>query len=186
MKSLSTCHAISDVSWLETGPWPAVTSPYPTDVPSVTFTSTMRRSWVTPKLVSNGFRSCIRSSRISICLINTRRSSHEQILAPLVFPLKAGGEIVLLEVFQKLLANPPLDLLCRGDALLFEGLNISWYAHAPNVALDLDSRLINPPLRDHAVAFKALLQTRRNLSVKVHVIPADDRTQLFDIQMGIL
>src|SRR5207244_4314178 len=105
----------------------------------------MRRSWLTPKLVSNGFRSCIRSSRISICLINTRRSSHEQILAPLVFPpLKAGDEIVLLEVFQKLLANPPLDLLCRGDALLFESLNISWYAHAPNLALDPDSRLINP------------------------------------------
>src|SRR5438034_11414214 len=105
----------------------------------------MRRSWVTPKLVSNGFRSCIRSSRISICLINTRRSSHEQILAPLVFPLKAGDEIVLLEVFQKLLANPPLCLLRRGEAWLFEGLNISRYAPGPIVASDPNRRLINPP-----------------------------------------
>ena len=45
-----------------------------------------------PKLVSNGCRSRIRSSRISICLTNTRCSGNEEVLAPLVLTLETRDE----------------------------------------------------------------------------------------------
>src|SRR5207249_7219138 len=144
--------------------------------------SAQRRTLDTQKLVYNAFRARVGSCRISICLLITGRSWPELVFARLVFPLKAGDKIIVLEVLQKFLPNSPLDVPCGGETLFFERLDIGWYAHAPDVAVDAHSRLINPPLRHHPVAFQALLQTRCYLSVKVDVIPADDCAQLRDVQ----
>src|SRR2546425_978463 len=99
----------------------------------------MCRSCVEPKLVSNGWRSRIRSSRISICLINTRCSRDEEILTPLILPLEIRYEVIVLEIFQELLAHTQLHVLRGLEALLLERLNVGGNEHAPHVAFNLDA-----------------------------------------------
>src|SRR2546427_12397272 len=106
----------------------------------------MWRSWVASKLVSNGCSSRMRSSRISICLINTGCSRDEQILAPFVLSLKGGNKIVVLQILQELLTDAQLDVLCGLQALLLEGLDIRWNVHTAHiVTFDVDSRIVDPP-----------------------------------------
>src|SRR6267143_4316899 len=146
----------------------------------------MRRSWVTPKLVSNGCRSRMCSSRISICLMNTGRSRDKQIFAPFVFPLKSRDEIVFLKVFQQLLANAQLHILRGLQALLLDGLNIRRNENAAHVTLDLWPGPVNPPLGNHAIGFKALLQARCRGTIQIHIIPSYDRAQFLDVEVSIL
>src|SRR5436309_941691 len=82
------------------------------------------RSCVDPKLVSKGWSSRIRNSRISICLINTRCSRHKEIFTPLVLPLEAGDEVVVRKVLQELFAHTLLHILGRFETLFLESLKI--------------------------------------------------------------
>src|SRR5262245_46414881 len=92
--------------------------------------STIRRSCVTPKLVSKGWSSCMRSSRISIRFMNTRRSWNKDVFAPLIASLEVGDVIIIRDVLQKLFTNALLDLARRFQALLFQRLDISRYGHS--------------------------------------------------------
>src|SRR5437016_10867708 len=132
------------------------------------------RSCVEPKLVSKGWRSRIRSSRISICLINTRCSGDKQVFIPLVCPLEISDEVILRNILEKLLTDAQLNVPGRLQALLFERLDIGWNKHMSNITLELDSRLLDPPLCDEPVAFQSLLQRRGCGAVKVHIVTADD------------
>src|SRR6185436_568437 len=95
--------------------------------------STIRRSCVTPKLVSKGWSSCMRSSRISIRFMNTQRSRDKDVLAPCVAALEVGDEIIVRHVLQKLFTNALLDIARRFQALLLQRLDIRRYRHTTHV-----------------------------------------------------
>src|SRR5262245_2974082 len=93
--------------------------------------STIRRSCVTPKLVSKGWSSCMRSSRISIRFMNTRRSRDKDVFAPFVATLEVGDVVIIRNVLQELFSNALLDIARRFQALLLQRLDIRRYRHAP-------------------------------------------------------
>src|SRR5438477_4216805 len=108
----------------------------------------------------------MRSSRISICLINTRCSRNEQILAPFVLSLKGGYKIVVLQILEELLTDAQLNVLCGLQALLLEDLDIRWNVDAAHVVTyHMDSRLVDPPFGDGAIALEALLKLGRRCAV---------------------
>src|SRR5262245_3725873 len=93
------------------------------------------RSCVEPKLVSNECRSRMCSSRISTCLMNTRRSVNEKVFTVLEVALEPGHKVVVLEVLDELLARATLDILGRAQILLLQRLDIQWNANTANIAL---------------------------------------------------
>src|SRR5262245_21503231 len=100
----------------------------------------------------------MRSSRISICLMNTRRSGDQQIRTPFIATLEAGDEVILFEILEQLVAHAYLQVLCGLEILLFQGLNISREIHASNITANVHARFLDPPLRNQPIAFEALLQ----------------------------
>src|SRR5215472_1607345 len=146
----------------------------------MTFTIMMCRSCVAPKLVSNGCRRRIRSSRSSICLMNTRRSWNKQICAPFVVPLKAGDEIVLTEIFQELLSNAKLQVSNRTRALAAEFLNIRGNVYAADIPLRTQTWLIQPPFRKHAIRLERCIRP-----IEFDLIATDDDTEFIEIHVSI-
>src|SRR5262249_14829277 len=140
------------------GPSAAVTSPYPVCVPLETLRSTMCRSCVAPKLVSNGCKSRIRSSRISMCSMNTRCSGNKKVFARFITAFESGNEVIVMKVLQEFMANASLYILCRLQAMLFQLLDIGWNAYAANLTFDERVRLIDPPFCDQTIAFQSFLQ----------------------------
>src|SRR5262245_687616 len=128
----------------------------------------------------------MRNSRSSICLMNTRCSGDKQILARFFAALESRNEVVILKVLLKLLSNSQLDVLSRFQALLLQALYIGWNRNAANIAGNAGPRLVNPPFRDQAVTFQALLQSGRCSSVQIHVVTPDNDAELRNIQVRVL
>src|SRR5215470_2608255 len=127
----------------------------------------------------------MRSSRISIRLINIGGASYEKVLARFAVALKAGDEVVILDVFQELLANASLDVSRGVDVLLFEGLKIRRNDDESNIALYCDARLVDPPFGDHAIAIMAALQYSGRLTVDIQIVAANNHAQLNDIEVSV-
>src|SRR5262245_47078109 len=98
------------------------------------------RVCVVPKLVSNGCKSIIRSSRISICLMNTRCSGDEKIFTPLIAALESRDKVIVLKVFEEFLAHATLNALCRFQAFFLHRLDVVWNRYAADITFDADSR----------------------------------------------
>src|SRR5262245_19880705 len=128
--------------------------------------STMCRSCVEPKLVSNGCKSRMRSSRISMCLRNTRCSGNKKVFAPFVIAFESGNEVIVMKVLQEFIADTSLYIPCRFQALPFQVLNIGWNAYASNLALDERARIVDPPFRDQTIAFQSFLHLRCSSAVQ--------------------
>src|SRR5262249_37138716 len=147
--------------------------------------STMCRSCVAPKLVSKGCNSRMRSSRISICLMNTPCSGNKKIVAAVRFALEPRDEIVILQVLEELPTHAKLHILRRLHTLFLQSLNVGWNEYAPNVTFNRDAGSIDPPFRDHAVALQSALQLGCGCAVQIDVVPADDNAKLSDIEISV-
>src|SRR5262245_50696660 len=119
--------------------------------------STIRRSCVTPKLVSKGWSSCIRSSRISIRFMNTRRPRNKDVFACFAAALEVGNEVIVCDVLQKLFSNALLDIARQFQTLVLQRLNVCGYDHTTNLDIDGRARAIDPPFGNHAIAVHAAL-----------------------------
>src|SRR5262245_54926813 len=75
----------------------------------------IRRSCVTPKLVSNGRRRRIRISRNSMREINIGGASDEDVFAPVSLSFKRDHEEIIGEVTHEFLTNSQPGLLCAND-----------------------------------------------------------------------
>src|SRR6516164_1103042 len=107
--------------------------------------------------------------------MNTRSSGHEEIFAPLFLAFESGNEVIVADILEKLLADPQLYVLCGFRTLRSQALNVRGNIYTPGVAAaHRYTRLIDPPFRDDAIAIQALVQFRRRLSVKIHVILAEN------------
>src|SRR5580704_4830731 len=120
----------------------------------------------------------MRSSRSSICLINTRCPRHEDVFAPFIAALETGDEIIVRYVFQKLLADALLDVTRRFQALLLEELQIQRDDDSTSVRPNMNSRTIDPPFRDNTIAVEPTLQGPGGLAVVIRVVAADDGSKL--------
>src|SRR5688572_28325392 len=107
---------------------------------SETLTRRIRRSWVTPKLVSKGCSNRIRISRNSIREIDTGGSSDKDVIAGLSMTLERRHVEILFEVREKFFPDSETCRLgypgvCRnGDPSLFR--------------TDRRPRTIQPPFGD--------------------------------------
>src|SRR5947207_13061685 len=100
----------------------------------------------------------MRSSRISIRLINTRSSGSENIFAPFFLPFESGDEVIVVDVLQKLTADPLLHILCGFEALRFQGLDVGGNIDTTHITSERESRLIDPPFRNDAIAVEPFIQ----------------------------
>src|ERR1051325_1137041 len=98
------------------------------------------------------------SSRISICLINTRSSGNENIFAPLFLPFESGDEVIVVDVLQKLTADPLLHILCGFEALRSQALDVGGNIDTPHISAGRKPRLIDPPFRNDAIAVEPFIQ----------------------------
>src|SRR6516225_4666919 len=97
----------------------------------------------------------MRSSRISIFLINTRCSRHKEVGAPFVGPFKTGDEVIFAEIFQKLLADPQLKIPERSRTLPDQILNAGGNVEAADVAaFRMQTGFVQPPLRNQTVGLE--------------------------------
>src|SRR5688572_17730105 len=128
----------------------------------------IRRSRVTPKLVSNGCRSRIRISRSSIREINTGCTSDEDVVTGLSMPFEASNVEVVFDVCLKFFANA-WSLRPRKRRIGRDG-------YPALIALDHGARSIQPPLGNQPVTV---------VVIKGGIEPPDDDTQLFNVEIRV-
>src|SRR5215467_8341776 len=113
--------------------------------------------------------------------MNTRRSRNEEICTPFVGPLKAGDEIVFVDIFQELLSNAKLQVSNRTGALAVEGLNTRGNVYPADISFRTRTRLIQPPFLKHAIRLEGCIWP-----IEFNLIPPDDDTEFLEIHISIL
>src|SRR5579864_2540475 len=186
-----TCHAVSVVSELNRGLSMLVISPQPLTPSATSSTSTILRSWVTPKLVSKGVLRRMRSSRSVMLSIFIRLQKVSS---------EFGGhfeccnrECVVEELFQ-FEAKLPLNLACCFRLTRAHLTNLPGQANLANFRGELwwmapqdllNARVANPPLGDQAICGQCGVQPARCAAVNVRQILARNGAQVRDVEVCV-
>ena len=87
----------------------------------------------------------MRSSRISIRLMNTRRSRNKDVFACFVAALEVGDEVIVCDVLQKLFSHALLDIARQFQTLVFQRLYVCGYDYTADIGMAVDD-IVNLPV----------------------------------------